>query len=259
MKRRTAEECQQIDLQDFLAQQRGEQPKKRETIISSLVFGFGHRARHGKDTVAKFIQEERGGKNDKTFGGMYDIRLYSFARELKEEVNKNAIAAGGMQNLFVEGLREIGGGGYYQTNGNIIPLPEWVQYEENPDMSDPLCYLGKQRTLLQWWGTEYRRSVEPNYWVDRLAERLAKEKPEIAFITDMRFPNEWDFIRKYGETIKVVNSRVPALPGAHASEEALAHIPDAEWGAVIYNDGTLEELKQQAVYVFDTLMDEVRS
>jgi len=248
--RRTAEECIQIDRDAFLAIQRGEKPQKPEIIVPSLIFGFGHRARHGKDSAAKFIQEER--------GKQYDICLYSFARELKEEVNKNAIASGGMIHLFDDGLRKASGGGYYQTNGNIIPLPEWVQYEENPDMTDPLCPFGKQRTLLQWWGTEYRRSVEPDYWVDRVKERLAKEKPEIALITDMRFPNEWNFVKQYGDTIKVVRASIPVLPGAHASEEALAYIPDSQWGAVIYNDGTLEQLRQQAVYVFDTLMNEVR-
>jgi hypothetical protein len=239
----------QIDLQQFLATQRGETPEKAKIVVPSIIFGFGHRARHGKDTAAKFIQEE--------CGKQYDIRLYSFARELKEEVNKNAIASGGMRNLFVEGLREPLGG-YWQTNGNILPLPEWVQYEENPDMTDPLCPFGKQRTLLQWWGTEYRRSIEPNYWVDRVAERLVKEKPEIALITDMRFPNEFLFVQKYGETIKVHRPGIPVLPGAHASEEALASVPDHQWSAVIYNDGTLEQLKQQAIYTFDELMEKVQ-
>lgn len=223
---------------------------KKEIIVPSLVFGFGHRARHGKNAAAEAIKEAR--------GDQFDIRIYGFGDELKREVNKSASNSGGMRALFSEGLREPLGG-YYQTNGNILPLPEWVQFDENAPMDDPLCPLGKQRTLLQWWGTEYRRNVEPNYWVDRLKERLAQDKPEIAFIIDMRFPNEFRFVQEYGETIKVHRSGMPVLPGAHASEEALARVPDDQWGAVIYNEGSLEDLKKQAVYVFDTLMDETRS
>lgn len=218
-------------------------------MIQSLIFGFGHKAKHGKDTVAKFIQEARGKE--------YDIRVYSFAKELKDEVNTNALQARGMKNLFAT---KNGGNidvlEYMQTNGNFVELPEWVQYEENPDMSDPLCPLGKQRTLLQWWGTEFRRSIEPDYWVMKLSERLEKDKPEIAFITDVRFPNEVKFVREYGDVIKVVRQGIPSV-NTHASELALDYMSDADWNAVIYNDGTLDELRQQSVFVFDELMDEV--
>lgn len=220
------------------------QKDEGEPIIHSLVFGFGHRARHGKDTVAKMIKEER--------GAQYDIRIYSFAAELKDEVNQNALASGGMKNLFGPDMV------YTQTNGNFVSLPNWVQYEENPDMSDPLCPLGKQRTLLQWWGTEFRRSADPDYWVNKLAKRLAQDKPEIALITDTRFPNEVNFVRQYGDVIKVHRSSLPILPGGHPSEEALAHMKDCDWDAVIYNDGSLEDLKKQALYVFDELVEKVR-
>lgn len=213
--------------------------------VQSIVFGFGHRARHGKDTAAAAIKEARGNE--------YDIRIYSFARELKEEVNKNAVMADGMHNLFDPGLR-VPGAGYMQTNGNFLALPDWVQYEPNPDMTDPLCPLGKQRTLLQWWGTEFRRAVDPDYWVNKLAERLAVEKPEIALITDMRFPNEKKFVEEYGDSIKVFRPGL-ASPNAHISEEALADVPGEQWGAVIHNDGSLSDMKAMAVAAFDYLMD----
>jgi hypothetical protein len=227
-------------------------------MIESLIFGFGHRARHGKDTVASEIVKRRAGNGP----GWYDVRVYSFAKELKDEVNVAALRSGGMQNLFADGLREPGAG-YLQTNGNFISLPDWVQYESNPDMSDPLCPLGKQRTLLQWWGTEYRRSVDPDYWVKRLAARLEKDKPEIALLTDMRFPNEMRFVQEYGDAIKVErrnpDSSLYVAPGVipHPSEEALAHLKDNEWDAILTNDGTLDELKDAGVLLFDTLMERV--
>lgn len=223
--------------------------------VESIVFGFGHRARHGKDTVAAEIIKQRGAD--------YDVRSYSFAKELKDEVNQCAMKSGGMINLFAPGLYDPMGG-FMQANGNFLPLPEWVKYESNPDMSDPLCPYGKQRTLLQWWGTEYRRSIDENYWVGRVAARLEADKPEIALMTDMRFPNEMQFVQQYGHAIKVerldADGNIYVAPGItpHPSEEALAHLKDEEWDAILHNTGTLEELKLTGLRLFDLFMEEVQ-
>lgn len=212
-----------------------------------ILFGFGFRARHGKDSAAQFIMEARGKD--------YDIEKISFADALKREVNENAEAAGGMQNLFYDGLREEGFG-YMQTNGNILRLPEWVQFDPNPDMTDPLCPLGKQRQLLQFWGTDYRRSANPMYWVDKHRKACEKSSASIVFATDMRFPNEMRYVREYGETIKVVRPGFDNGLTGHISEEALAPLHDSEWSAVIYNQGSLEDLKKMALYTFDELLEQ---
>jgi hypothetical protein len=228
-------------------------------MIQSLVFGLGHRARHGKDAAAAAIIERRSG----TGPGWYDIRRYAFATELKREVNKNAMGSGGMIKLFGDGLREEAGGGYMQTNGNFLHLPEWVQYDPDAPMDDPECPLGKQRTLLQWWGGEYRRGAEPDYWIKRIAARIEAENPEIALITDMRYQNEMAFCMEHGETIKVErissNGMPYRAPGvvAHASEEELAWLPDSSWSAILTNDGSLEELQDAAVATFDKLLDQI--
>jgi hypothetical protein len=225
-------------------------------MIQSLVIGLGHRARHGKDVVANEIIRRRSGNGP----GWYDIRKYSFAKELKAEVNKNALGSGGMKRLFDDGLR-VEGAGYMQQNGNILALPDWVQPDPNPDFSDPDCPLGKERLLLQWWGTEYRRSVDQDYWVKKVAQRLEEERPEICLLTDVRFPNEMTFCLEYGEVIKVErrnpDGTLYVAPGItkHASEEALAWLPDSSWSAILTNDGTLEELQEAAVLTFDKLLD----
>lgn len=189
----------------------------------------------------------------------YDIRIYSFAAELKREVNENAMKSGGMIKLFDPGLYDEMGG-YLQENGNILPLPAWVQYDPDPPMDDPLCPYGKQRTLLQWWGGEYRRGVDENYWIKRLAKRIAEEKPEIALISDVRYPNEVAFCQKYGEAIKVDRPGLSPLRGAsgvHASELALADFQG--WDDVIVNDSDLETLRERALFSFDMLMSAIPS
>lgn len=226
---------------------RNEKPKPE---IKSFVLGFGHRARSGKDTAVAAIIKHRNQALTRNENGVWDnpmdVRSYSFARPLKEEVNKAAEAAGGMQLLF-EPMEFI------QENGNAVTLPSWVTYDPNPPMDDPYCPLGKQRTLLQWWGTEFRRSVNTEYWIDRMADLIAKEAPDAALLTDVRFPNELEFARKYGAAIRVDRPGLEPLAVAHASELSLAGLEDWHWDMVLKNDGTLEEFQKKAVDAFDLL------
>ena len=217
--------------------------------IQSVIFGFGFQARSGKDEAANWIKLNRG-KSPLVFEG-YDIGIYGFGQELKREVNECALKSGGMQAMFSDGLR-MEGCGFLQENGNIIALPDWVQYDPNPDMTDPLCPMGKQRTLLQWWGTEYRRNINPDYWVNKLAARLAKEKPEIALIIDTRFMNEVKFIQEYGNVIRVKRTGLVAPQTPHISEQALINF--IGWDAVIENDSTLEVFHERVLFTFDSLM-----
>lgn len=226
--------------------------------IDSVVIGFGHRARSGKDTAVAEIIAQRGAKRridlpyvpGEPFSGTVgfaDIRRYAFADALRQEVNQAYLSAGGWRQLF--GTWE-----FMQHNGNFVELPEWVRqgYEEDPEINEQYPF-GKQRTLLQWWGTEYRRSVEENYWVRQLAEQIEKEKPAYALITDCRFPNEFAWVQSVGgKTVRVDRKDLPAISTAsHASETALAG--DFPWDYILTNDGTLEEFKEGALTLFDDI------
>jgi hypothetical protein len=227
--------------------------------IDSVVIGFGFRARSGKDTAVAEIIKQRGLVNGSSGYDVrkwapaelqdaqkerYDIRRYAFADALKREVNAAAIAAGGMENMFLPNRRFAMCKGYYMA------FPDWVQYDPANPMDDPMSPLGKQRSLLQFWGAEYRRAQDPDYWVRQLANTIELEKPQIALISDVRFPNELEFVRKYGEAVRVDRAGLP--PSTHASETALADTED--WSIILENNGTLEEFKEGAVTAFDELM-----
>ena len=92
------------------------------------------------------------------------------------------------------------------------------------------------RNLLQWWGTEYRRSQDPDYWVRRLTLGWGKWT-----VSDVRFENEVNKIRELGGQIwRVENPRLRDDPGRdHESEKAIAEImPDV----VLVNDGDIHKL-----------------
>jgi hypothetical protein len=58
------------------------------------------------------------------------------------------------------------------------------------------------RQTMQWWGTQYRRANDPNYWTRQLTQRIAyytRDLHERNFvITDCRFDNEVDALRAMG-------------------------------------------------------------
>ena len=86
----------------------------------------------------------------------------------------------------------------------------------------------KDAPLLQKVGMD-RRAENENYWVDQVAAAVDKDKPGIAVLTDVRFPNEAQFVRdRNGILVNV--SRLTALgqpyvsgdrPADHPSETAL--------------------------------------
>lgn len=46
------------------------------------------------------------------------------------------------------------------------------------------------REAMQFWGTDVRRSKNPDYWVNKILKQISEDNPDVAIITDCRFPNE---------------------------------------------------------------------
>lgn len=101
------------------------------------------------------------------------------------------------------------------------------------------------RRILQWWGTEYRRAQDPDYWTkawSRKVESLDLENTHV-LIDDVRFMNELNAIKAHdGLIIKIER---PGFDGAnnHASETSLDGY-DA-WDETVLNDGTLDEFRKK--------------
>lgn len=75
------------------------------------------------------------------------------------------------------------------------------------------------RQILQWWGTEYRRSQNPNYWIDRLVEKVRGTPVGLPVaITDVRFPDEYEVTRSIAEerggSVLTVRVHRPSVPEA---------------------------------------------
>lgn len=119
----------------------------------------------------------------------------------------------------------------------------------DPWWSHKLGYEVTPRLILQKMGTEAcRNNIADNIWIAALEKRISGYDDVV--ISDVRFPNEIDFVRSVGGKI------IRVKRGADPSGEDLIkmHISERAWNAynpdnIIDNDGTLEDLKRKVDYV----------
>lgn len=185
-----------------------------------MVIGFGHRARQGKNTAAQAVLNACPLETQ--------VCMYAFADALKREVRTACAIFGGQFDLIQE----------WKAAGI---MPDWVEFEEP-----------KPRSLLQWWGTEYRRSKDPDYWVKRLRVTLEDHQPDLALVTDVRFPNEVDYIHGIGGyVVKVTRMGRPDVEvPLHPSETELDSYTG--WDFHIHA-ADLRDLERQAREVLEEL------
>lgn len=114
----------------------------------------------------------------------------------------------------------------------------------DPWWSHKFGYEVTPRLMLQKMGTEAcRNNLADNIWIAALEKRIHGHEDVV--ISDVRFPNEIDFVRSAGGKIILI-SRSPS-----PTEEELArmHISETAWrkesvDCVIDNNGSIQDLKR---------------
>lgn len=160
-----------------------------------VLIGLGHRARQGKDEIGKVLQAQHG------------FEVLHFADALKEEVaeyfgwsedNKNVLAKDIITQKNWGRVKSSGGWRvYHEEDGWFLPAAG-IFHEKHGDIP-----FGNA-SLLQWWGTEFRRYQDNDYWVKRIVEKISNGGFKDTVVCDMRFPNEAAAIKKLnGLTVRV--------------------------------------------------------
>jgi hypothetical protein len=150
----------------------------------------------------------------------------------------------------------------------------WGPSEER-NKPDPARNGLTPRKALQLLGTEWGRACYPDVWIDyalsvaralqrgghvyspRTGLQSSFMSTKNVVIDDVRFDNERVAIQKAGG--KVVRIKRPTLsligaPAVHTSETEQDAIPDAAFDAVIYNDGSIDQLRARTLAVVNHLM-----
>jgi phosphomevalonate kinase len=149
---------------------------------------------------------------------VFDIRIYHFADALKEEID-----------------------------GKEMELCLRYGIKPEPD--------NKWRSLMQFYG-KMKRKEDPFYWIKKLMKKLANDKPQIALIADLRQMNEFQWVgSNEGLTIKVTRSGYRDLDFIAAMDESEVELDKVLFDyEIIVADGDIEELKKDAVFVFDEIV-----
>lgn len=117
------------------------------------------------------------------------------------------------------------------------------------------------RRLMQVYGTEAGRDIHGKHcWVTNLHRRLLNEFCSVPeglgwIITDVRFPNELDFVRKYGLGCIYVNRPAIIDGSPELQHESETFLKDIRRGCVVTvdNDGDIAQLHSQALVAFRLL------
>lgn len=188
-----------------------------------IVIGLGHKARQGKNYVADFMkaQDNR-------------VKIYAFADELKK---------------------------YCAAHHDEL-LPQWQLANQTKQVpackEDPIYGYTK---ILQWYGTDVARKADPDTWVKALATRMETDAPEIAVVTDVRFPNEAEYIASQGgyliEVVRLNEDGTqyvdPGRDPQHPSEIALNGY--TYWDFIIeVSNGDFDELKRLSIGALNAVL-----
>jgi hypothetical protein len=204
-----------------------------------MIIGFAGKAASGKTTAAKSLQNCLAG----------ETLIIPMAAVLREEVEEFLRQAGAAAYVsLVYGCQEDKVRIFHVDSSRALAAcSQWRHFiAEHHDIQDAVEMTAVTvRRLLQWWGTEYRRAQDPDYWTKAWGRKI--EQYELSrrhvLVDDVRFMNELNVIRAHGGLI--VKIERPGFLGAnsHSSETSLDSFTD--WDAIVVNDGTLEEFRKK--------------
>lgn len=110
------------------------------------------------------------------------------------------------------------------------------------------------REVLQYVGTDIFRRMNQNIWVDATIRQIKANTPKLAVITDVRFPNEVEAIKKEGGIVIRLTRNV--LNDEHASEKILDE-DQYDWSNfnyIIHNQMmTIEETSIELTKILNTV------
>ena len=177
-----------------------------------MIIGISGKARAGKDTLGAYLQH-----NFAKIAGLVFYRL-AFADELKKQVADHF----GLTND--------------QLYGNMKEVED-IRYHKRADDG-----FWTPREILQAYG-EFLRTVDYDYWVKVLFQRVEKENLENVIITDIRHINEAEAVlERRGVHIRIFRDTDELVHNSgHISETALDDYDRVTFKVI--NSGTLEDLE----------------
>ena len=178
-----------------------------------MIIGLAGYARSGKDTVAQILVDN------------YKFKRVAFADKVREFVYALDLP---MDPSFDESV----------TTKTVVNVNGWEKAKNFKTI----------RKTLQDVGLAAREVFGPDFWVKQAMREISPEDNIV--ITDVRFPNEAEMVKKLnGQIWRVIRPGISAV-NSHISENALDNY---EFDFDVYNDSTLTDLAMDV----DILMEDL--
>lgn len=180
-----------------------------------LILAFGHKKQMGKDTLAKHI---------------IDV--------LRPKRARLRIVQRGFADKVYEVCHVVYGWAGFKSKAH---------YDRNPKEKEVvLPLIGKTpRRLLIDIGTPVMRAYDDDVWINC----TLRGDFDVLLLTDMRFPNEFETVKKLGgHCIRVLRPSVP--PSNDEADCALDGWED-KWTETVINDGGLDKMYAEAERLVD--------
>jgi hypothetical protein len=194
----------------------------------SLRVAFVGPAKAGKSTASQYLARR------------YGTTTVSFAAPVKRELFKfltdyRYAGMNGSKDRFMQQHKQVFDEGPCFGEASLPPMI----------CSDPIAWINankdNMRQFLQWWGTDYRRAQDENYWVNQL--RPLVEEYDALANDDCRFLNEAEYLVSAGFRIVAINPATPEeAKNLHSSEREYLNILDQYPHTVIHNPKTEYEV-----------------
>jgi hypothetical protein len=170
-----------------------------------MIIGLSGYARSGKDTIAEMLIMN------------YGFKRLAFADNIRKAIIK-------LDPILSNGKR---------ISGSVNEIG-W----------EPTKAIPETRRLLQVFGTEIGREMfGEDFWVKQVFKQIREEEIYKNFvITDVRFPNEANFIKANGGEIWRINRNQNKPINTHASESAMN---EYKFDRVVSNDTSIQELEKE--------------
>lgn len=193
------------------------------------------RAQSGKNTVAKIIRLADAWDHSDTFKRMYPNKKHFIEQTLRLH-SEVGYTASTYREISFALLLKCAVAFIFNIDASNLEDPIFKNTENCLKLTDSEGHVYTYREILQRFGTEVGRSINPNLWVSALFNMLDKDEKYI--ITDVRFINEAEACLENEATLIRIERNGDQM--SHQSETDLDSYEHFDY--TINNNGSIEEL-----------------
>lgn len=175
--------------------------------LNVILIALGHRARNGKDYTASLIKKYY---PDAIILHWADALYYECENKGNSEPLIKQIKIGTpdpdifeIHYAIMDRISDSGKALYTILSAEKVPMLHDIFTKRNITYYHGMTE--KDPEILQFWGTNFRRAQEDEYWVKRVLEKVNEvgynytgQEPLIILIPDTRFKNELKAVKEYG-------------------------------------------------------------